>query len=353
MKKLVVLASMIAILIAVVGLTSCATAPKATPKPAAAPQETQPIKLVLVSDLARGHTLGVINTETFIDRVQKMSEGKITIDYQDAGRLVTFKDMLPAAQKGIADIFYVVPSFSAGEIPVFAAWQGPFIGNSVSDMTDLAWGLATEQPDLVAGLAKWKLKPLFVLSNDETLFHSRKPINRLEDVKGMRFRTSGGLYDKALAVLQAEPIAIPGSETYVALQRGVVEAVLMHSSSLWGWKWYEQLKYHIVMEPAFSIYPILFGINTDRWDKLPKWAQDILWKASQEHMKTTAPQFETLSRDFQQKLAAYGNNVVKMDPKEVQRFREKILPVTEQWAKENGEPGLRTWEFIKKKLNLK
>ena len=281
----------------------------------------KPIKLTLVSQWPKGHTFGKIVIEHYIELVEKKSQNKIKIKYEDAGRLVKFKEMLPACKAGIADIFFQISSFCSGDIPLLSIWLMPFLSTSIEDHVSLCWNLATKQPDTVKALEKWKARPLYIGPIDPTCIHTvKKTIKVLEDFKGLRIRTSGGILDKAMLAVGATPTPIPSAETYVALQRGVVDGVAMHMSSMWGWKWYEQLKHSYTMTPSFLYMPAAVSINTDKWKKLPKWAKKLLLDCGQEHMAWASKALQNVYLGVQKKLKAYGNTVEEIDPKQVKRF---------------------------------
>ncbi len=97
----------------------------------------KPIRLTFVSEWPKGHTFGKIVVEHYIDLVEKKSQNKIKIKYEDAGRLVKFRDMLPACRSGVADIFTQISSYCSGEIPLLSIWLMPFLSNTIEDHVEL------------------------------------------------------------------------------------------------------------------------------------------------------------------------------------------------------------------------
>lgn len=333
---------------------SPATKPSPSPSPSAIPADAKTITLVFADEYPKGHTFGSIVSGAFIERVTKLGGGKIKIDYQDGGKLVKFRDSLPACQRGVADIFNIIDSYAAEQIPVFGMWVMPFVAADIEQATRICWELAHEQEDLKAGLAKWKVRPLYIWPADEKGIHIRKSVTKVEDMKGLQIRTPGGLYDMLLDSWGARPVALPSAETYIALQRGVVDGAILHLSSFWGWKWYEQTKYTVMFQSfPLSYEPSMAGINTDTWAKLPKWAQDILTKASDEHARYLIPTLKQMSLDIQKQIKDYGNEVIKIDAKETQRFKAPASSAIDKWVTQNGEAGKRTWEFVSARLKRK
>ena len=76
------------------------------------------------------------------------------------------------------------------------------------------------------------------------IIHTKKAVNKLEDLKGMKIRCTG-MAAKIVAALGATPVAMPMGETYDALSRGVVDGSMAPQESLYGWKWGEVVKFTI------------------------------------------------------------------------------------------------------------
>src|SRR5690606_6256553 len=54
---------------------------------------------------------------------------------------------------------------------------------------------------------------------------TREPVERLEDLEGMRIRLPGGFPDMAYDMLGVNPVSISPEEAYESIQRGVVDGV--------------------------------------------------------------------------------------------------------------------------------
>ena len=72
---------------------------------------------------------------------------------------------------------------------------------------------------------------------------NKKPVNKLEDLKGMKIRCTG-TSSKIVTHLGATPVAMPQTEAYDALQKGVVDGVMSPIETAKGWKFAEVVKYH-------------------------------------------------------------------------------------------------------------
>ena len=84
----------------------------------------------------------------------------------------------------------------------------------------------------------------------------KKPVAKLEDLKGMKIRCTGTT-PKWSSIWEATPVAMPQTETYDALQKGVVDGVMSPLKTLKGWKLAEVIK-STTIELRFRLLHRLF-----------------------------------------------------------------------------------------------
>ena len=88
------------------------------------------------------------------------------------------------------------------------------------------------------------VKILYLHAHGPGLLHSKAPVYKLEDLKGMRIRST--VFTSALTkALGGIPVVKPQGFTYVLLQDGYVGATWGPMEVLTGWKLAEQIKYSI------------------------------------------------------------------------------------------------------------
>ncbi len=78
--------------------------------------------------------------------------------------------------------------------------------------------------------AEWRMEKFGLVAlpcgahSDEIHMHSRKPVTKVEDLKGLKLRTAGAWAEIA-SMLGASTVILSGGEVYPALERGVVDAI--------------------------------------------------------------------------------------------------------------------------------
>jgi TRAP-type C4-dicarboxylate transport system substrate-binding protein len=94
----------------------------------------------------------------------------------------------------------------------------------------------------------------------------RKPIKDLADLKGRKVRPFGLSLDDLVIALGATPVSLAYAETYVALERGVVDCAITGSASGNAAKWYEVTAYEYTLPLSWAVSG--YYTNLAWWNKV-------------------------------------------------------------------------------------
>ena len=163
------------------------------------------------------------------------------------------------------------------------------------------------------------------------ILHTKKPVNTLDDLKGMKIRCTG-MAAKIVTALGGVPVAMPMGETYDALSRGVVDGSMAPQESLQGWKWGEVVKYTI--ENFGSSYSTGFFVvmNKEKWNSLPPDVQKIIEKVNEEWIEKTGKVWDEIDKEGREFTLSRGNQIIALSKEE-----------DEKWAKRSGRSWMNTW----------
>ena len=111
--------------------------------------------------------------------------------------------------------------------------------------------------------------------------NSKHPVNKPEDVKGLKVRTNQNpMYIKAFEILGGNPVPMPLSELYTALETRTVDAQEHPIGILYSVKLYEVQKYLSLTNHGYT--PLLVVMNKAKFDGLPAEQQEALLAAAKE-----------------------------------------------------------------------
>jgi TRAP-type mannitol/chloroaromatic compound transport system substrate-binding protein len=161
--------------------------------------------------------------EKFAQRVKDVSGGSLEIKIYPKNVLVPALAVFDAASSGQIDAFHSGPYYWKGKNSAFSLYSGIPFGFTAEEVN--SWMLFGGGLELWREqYAKYNLYP-FLGGNTNIQMGGwfRKPINSLEDMRGLKMRIPG-LGGEVLAKMGVNPILLPAGEIYTSLERGVIDA---------------------------------------------------------------------------------------------------------------------------------
>src|SRR5258708_20531894 len=169
----------------------------------------------------------------FGKRVNDMSGGDLKIEVLPAGAVVPAFGLLDAVSKGVLDGGHGVLVYHYGKNTAWALWgSGPGYGMDANML--LAWhkyggGKALLEKifgDIGAEGVSFPYAPLY----SQPLGWFKKPMQTVDDFKGLKYRTVGISIDLFTA-MGAAVNALPGGEIVAAIDRGLLDAAEFNNAS--------------------------------------------------------------------------------------------------------------------------
>jgi TRAP-type C4-dicarboxylate transport system substrate-binding protein len=190
-----------------------------------------------------------------------------------------------------------------------------------------------------------EVKVMYFHGHGPGILHTKKPVNKLEDLKGMKIRCTG-MAAKIIAALGATPVAMPMGETYDALSRGVVDGSMAPQEALQGWKWGEVVKYTI--ENFGSSYSTGFFVvmNKNKWNSLPPDVQKTIEQINEEYIEKQGKVWDEIDKAGRDFTIGRGNKIITLSPEEDQRWEKAVRPLLTEYKKNMKDKGLPGEEVL-------
>jgi len=267
--------------------------------------------------------------------VEKRTQGRVKITIFPGGTLTPADKCYDGVVKGISDIGMSCLSYTRGRFPL-------------SEVIDLPLGYKT-------GLAATQLinkyylqfrpkelddvKVLYLHAHGPGLLYTKKPVYKLEDLKGMRIRCTG-LSSKVVSALGGTPVAMPMGDTYDALKRGMVEGSMAPQEALEGWKWGEVVKY--LTESYGSAYSTGFFVvmNKEKWNALPSDVQKTMDTINGEWVEKTGKLWDEIEKSGRAFTLKLGNQIIPLSAEENQRWSKAVSPILDEYVQQTKVKGL-------------
>ncbi len=269
---------------------------------------------------SRGTAFGEVY-ESLAKNIEKNSEGRIKVQVLYSGEGVGTSGLLSAVKSGLVTMGAPFQSMHAGELPAGVVEIGLPGGTDNPDelkslFHDKGWDKVLTQAYGSQGmtwLEPYIQPPVYVLT--------KKPINSIEDFKGLKIRAPGA-YGKFLRNLGASPVTLSWSEIYTSLATGVIDGSIgsnMIDHRDGNHVEVAQYMYRLPLAGA-QVLPIV--VNRKAWKKLP----DDLKKVVREATETHAADQLRLSRQWE------AEAVTEMESKGLKWSPQPSKADKEAWA---------------------
>ncbi len=227
--------------------------------------------------------------QEFIDALEERTGGRIKVKYLKGGSLLKGTTMYKGIESGLADIGFSHIYYTPGRMPVTelaglpigspSAWVNTHVLN------DFYFKFRPKEWD--------KVKVLWLSGTMTDVIITKKPVRKMEDLKGMTLRAPGvpGAIVKALG---GTPAPTPMMETYDAISKGVLDGVYGNYEILKAFRFAEVGKYATACQQIGAAFPFYTIMNKKSYSKLPPDLKEI---------------FDDLSGEYRERFALMWNQI--------------------------------------------
>lgn len=277
------------------------------------------------------HTKNVV---AFAADVDKATKGALKIQVHSAGSLIKHPDIKRAVRQGTAPIGEILESLASNEAAVYGLDSVPFLATGHDAARKL---YAAQKPFLEKQLEKEGLVLLYSVPWPPQGLYAKREITKVEDLKGLKFRTYNAMIGRIAALVGAIPTQIEVPDLPTAFATGRVDVMITSASTGVDTKAQDYLT-HYMDAQAWLPRNIVF-VNKAAFDKLSadqkkavtdaaKVAEERGWKMSIEEMtiKTNA-------------LKEAGIKVVTPSPELKAGLAKVGATIASEWEKSAGADG--------------
>jgi len=249
--------------------------------------------------------------ESVEQQIAKKYPGELKLNFVGGPEAVKITDQVHAAQTGMVDIvhttnaYYVslLPEADAMKLSELTPWEERASG---------AWAFYND-------LHEKRLELYFIgrIGTDLPFnLYLTKPI-KTADLKGFNIRVSP-MYLQVIKGLGGNPVVIPPTDVYQALERKVVDGYCWPFIGIREWGWEKHTKY--IVEPGFYSGPHPMVMNLKTWNGLPKKFKDVINEAAMEAEKKIVAYYVDEKKKELPLLKQAGVQVIDLPPAEKEKF---------------------------------
>ena len=266
--------------------------------------------------------------EGFGKELEARSGGRIKVQYFPGRSLLNQSAMYKGVASGIADIGYTHVYYTPGRMPVTEGAGLPLGVPSAYVGAHMTFDFINKyQPK------EWdKVKLLAVHGNAPSMVISKKPVRKLEDLKGLTIRAPG-VPGEIIKALGGTPAPTPMMEVYDALAKGVNDGVWAPWEVLKTFKFGEVTKYVTVCWQIGAPFPFYLAMNKNSYKKLPRDLQTLVDIMSGEYQERYALMWNEIEFAGKAFGITKGMEYIELSDQEAARWQKAVEPVVTGWVK--------------------
>ena len=204
------------------------------------------------------------NATEFAKNVTEKSGGKLTIVTHPGGSLFKGGEIFRAVRTGQAQIGERFMSALGKEDPLLEVDSQPFLSTSYDDAMKL---YNASKPEIVKGLDGKGLVFLYAVPWPAQGLYSKKAINSVSDLKGLKFRAYNSATIRIAELTGMAPTKIEAAEISQAFSTGAVESMITSPTTGKNSKiWENGVGYFYDIAAWFPKNMVI--VNKDAWNKL-------------------------------------------------------------------------------------
>lgn len=300
----------------------------------AAPSLAQTIKLTFADQNAEVGWGPVHALQPWVKKIEEATKGKVKIDIFPAQTLAKGPDIWNAVKTGMADMGWCFHGYWADMTPLSDVITLPSLPFKTAEKgSEVLWKLYEKFPAIQKEYKDVHVITLYA-SSPYFLITTKKQVKTMEDIKGLKIRVVGGPPTEQMKALGAIPTLIPMPDTYLSMDRGVIDGMGAPWEAIHGFRLYEIVKNYTIA-PLSAVY-FSISMNKAKWDSLPPDVQKAISSAG----GLEAGKF--WGKNWFDEAEKGVEDLIKKGKYEMNKY---VLPDQEaaRWRKTAGEPLWQDW----------
>jgi len=300
--------------------------------------------------------------ERYAKEIEEATNERVKVTVYPDDSLFKQKDTVSAIETGISDIGEIQVATSPGVFNLAEVMFLLFLYTNSSPAlpthvinTRVINDLLDTMPEIQEEFSRFKV---LYIGGQETYYIAsvKKPIEKLEDLKGMKIRVVGRYATKVVEKLGATAVSIPVADLYDAAAKGVIDGALVISDFIDSFSVHQILPYWTKVPLWNSV--IVKLMNKQTWESLPADVQEQVMSVSgyEKGLEQAEVRFGLeAQKKWQELMDKDGKHITYFTLPEDEVLRWKEIagePIWEEWVKEMEEKGLAGQKVLDKTIEL-
>ncbi len=279
--------------------------------------------------------------DTWCKEVEKRTNGRVKATHFPGATLTPPVQTYDSVVKGIADVGLSFCSYTRGKFPLTEAVDLPIGIKSSLHGTKMA----NEYLKKFKPKEFDEVKVAYLATSPPHILFTKRPVNNLEEFKGLKIRSTG-TSAKVVQALGGAPVGMPMGEAYDALSKGVADGIVCPYEPMKGFNLAETVAYCTPYEQVYANVSFVV-INKDKWNAISKTDQQIIEKINEEWADRNAKLWDELNVEAKDVFLQKGGKILTLSKEENARWSVRLRPILDEYLKDMKAKGLPGDEALK------
>ena len=270
----------------------------------------------------------------FAEEVTKRSGGELEVVVHPSGSLYKASEILRAVRTGQVPIGARYIGAHSSEDPLFGIDTVPFLATNVDQARKL---YKASKPDLEAALEKRGLKLLFTAVWPPQGLFSKKKVESVADMSGIKFRAYDAGTTRLAELMGAVPTKTEATEIAQAFSTGVAESMVASGAIGVFRKMWDYVDYYYTVNAWLPKSVVV--VNKASWDALSDKTKAVVMEVAAETEASVWDTMASTNDGYNKTLAENGINVIEPSDKLKGDLQEIGKVMSSEWAEKAGDRG--------------
>ena len=285
------------------------------------------------------------NNYQFAEDVKKATNGALDIKVHSANSLIKNPEIKRAVQTGQVQIGEIFKPNLGPEDPVFELDAIPFFAASYKEARAL---LDVSRPAISEKLLKQGLRVLYMVPWPSQAFFTKKPINSVAELKGLKMRTYNAQTARLAQLMGAVPTTVQATEIPQAFSSGIIDTMFTSAPTAVTTKAWDYTKF-VYDTQAWVPKNVVF-VNERSFQALPEAVRKVVLEQA---ALAERRGWEWSQRDNDESPKVLVKNGMTLNPispafsAELKKIGDQML---DDWLKKAGPDGKKIVDAYREKL---
>jgi TRAP-type C4-dicarboxylate transport system substrate-binding protein len=285
-----------------------------------------------------GHAITLAQKE-WCDLVEKNSNKRIRCNHLPRA-VAAPPGTFDAVKNGLADVSFTVHGYTPGRFVHTQMAEFPFLGDSAENVSVAFNRVAFRNPEFLKEHEGVKVLAFFT-HGPGIVFNTKRPVTKLEDLQGLKWRVGGGMVNEISKTLGMNVTLKPAPESYELLSGGVMDGTLFPAESIEAFKIDKLIKHATVFPGGLYNTSFVFMMNPAKYNAMSAEDKKVVDAASGEvAARMLGRSWDKFDRRAYGIMQANNVQIVKADAKFIADVKSRTSALEQKWVQESKAKGL-------------